>query len=232
MPQNPRIATIPLPPDRESAEAVDADATDEVKGFSSKKWLEDRSHKSVYGTQRVHDAQSGQFWRQSRRGEHVSDADRVLSEIEYELTLLSRYHALACQRGGQQLDRSAYLILARLELEPPLSLKELSEAFRLDISTINRQVGALLRNGLVERLADPAGGMARKIRPTAKGLDRLREDRDLNLRGIGSVLDGWSDRDVHYLRDILTRFNSDVEQLEGQPWPRPSEDRRPNENEN
>jgi DNA-binding MarR family transcriptional regulator len=159
----------------------------------------------------------------------VSDADRVLSEIEYELTLLSRYHALARQRGGQKLDRSAYLILARLELEPPMSLTELSEAFRLDISTINRQVGALLRNGFVERLADPAGGVARKIQPTAKGLEQLRQDRDLNCRGIHSVLEVWSGQDVQDLRDVLARFNSDVEHLEGRPWPRPFGDRRPDE---
>ncbi|GAB2658862.1 MarR family transcriptional regulator [Prescottella soli] len=158
------------------------------------------------------------------------EADGTQTEIEYELTLLSRYHALARQRGGQKLDRSAYLILARLELEPPMSLKELSEAFRLDISTINRQVGALERRGYVERLADPDGGAARKITPTRAGLDQLHEDRDLNRRGIGTVLDGWSDEDVVELRNVLARFNSDVERLEGRSWPRPFGEWRPNEN--
>ncbi|WP_430331584.1 MarR family winged helix-turn-helix transcriptional regulator [Rhodococcus sp. ACT016] len=151
----------------------------------------------------------------------VFEADGTQAEIEYELTLLSRYHALARQRGGQKLDRSAYLILARLELEPPMSLRELSEAFRLDISTINRQVGALERHGYVERVADPAGGAARKIEPTRAGLDQLHDDRDLNCRGIGAVLDGWSETDIAELRNVLTRFNRDVERLEGQPWPRP-----------
>ena len=152
----------------------------------------------------------------------VSEQGHVTSEIEYELSLLSRYHALSRQRGGLKLDRSAYLILGRLELEPPMSLKELSEAFRLDISTINRQVAALQRNGFVERLADPDGGVARKIRPTAQGLAQLREDRELNRRGIVNVLDHWSAEDVRDLHEILVRFNRDIEQIEGRPWPRPS----------
>ncbi len=146
---------------------------------------------------------------------------RVTADIEFELTLMSRYHTMSRQRGDQKLERSAYLILGRLELEPPMSLKELAEAFRLDISTINRQVGALQRNGFVERLADPDGGVARKIRPTAKGLTQLHEDRDLNRHGIGSVLERWSGDDIRDLRDLLTRFNRDIEQIEGQLWPRP-----------
>ncbi|WP_305094359.1 MarR family winged helix-turn-helix transcriptional regulator [Prescottella sp. R16] len=148
---------------------------------------------------------------------------RVTADIEFELTLMSRYHTMSRQRGGQKLERSAYLILGRLELEPPMSLKELSEEFRLDISTINRQVGALQRNGFVERLTDPAGGVARKIRPTAEGLRQLHEDRELNRHGVGSVLDRWSDADIRNLRDLLTRFNRDIEQIEGRLWPRPEE---------
>ncbi len=57
----------------------------------------------------------------------MSDRDEVVADVENELTLLSRYHAHA-QRAGFQLDRSAYLLLGRLELEHPLSLKQLAEA--------------------------------------------------------------------------------------------------------
>lgn len=153
----------------------------------------------------------------------MSEADRVTTEIEYELTLLSRYHTLSRQRGKQQLERSAYLILSRLELEAPMSLKELSEAFRLDISTINRQVGALERKRYVERVADPDGGVARKIRPTDSGLSKLRADRELNCRGVDSVLAEWSGADSRGLRDMLVRFNRAVEEIEGKPWPRPGE---------
>src|SRR3954453_23852382 len=98
--------------------------------------------------------------------------DKALTRLVFELTLLSRHFpASLLRRPGFQLDRSAYLILSRLEIDSPLSLRELSEAFQLDISTINRQVGAMLKQGLVERVPDPDGGIARKIQASAKGME-------------------------------------------------------------
>jgi DNA-binding MarR family transcriptional regulator len=154
----------------------------------------------------------------------LSDDDGTVAGIEYELMLLSRYHALSWQRGGQTLDRSAYLILARLELDRLMSLKELAEAFLLDISTINRQVGALERHGLVERVADPDGGVARKVRPTKAGLARMGADRDLNRDGAERVLESWAPDEIALLHGLLARFNRDVESIEGRTWPRPEAD--------
>lgn len=149
----------------------------------------------------------------------MSYRDAVTTEIENELTLLSRYHVHA-KRGGFQLDRSAYLLLGRLELEHPLSLKQLAEAFRLDISTINRQIAALLRLDLVERVLDPEGGIARKIEATALGLELLHADRNLGRAGIERVVAEWSDQDLNELSRLLAKFNRGIELLEGNPWPR------------
>lgn len=151
---------------------------------------------------------------------HGQKPDPNLVDVEYELTLLSRYHALA-QRSELHLDRSAYLLLGRLELQQPMSLKELSCAFGLDISTINRQIGALRRQGLVERVEDPAGGLARKVRPTASGLAQLRADREHSTAGVGKVLRDWTPETRRALGDLLRHFNQSVEEIEGRTWPRP-----------
>jgi DNA-binding MarR family transcriptional regulator len=148
----------------------------------------------------------------------VSDRD-VVAAVENELTLLSRYHAHA-QRAGFQLDRSAYLILGRLELEHPLSLKQLAEAFRLDISTINRQIGALLKRGLVDRVPDPDGGMARKVEATPRGIEQLHADRTLGRNGVERIIAGWSAHDRDELSRLLTKFNGEIEKVEGNSWPR------------
>ncbi|WP_258957081.1 MarR family winged helix-turn-helix transcriptional regulator [Rhodococcus globerulus] len=151
------------------------------------------------------------------------DPDRDLVDIEYELTLLSRYHALA-QRAELHLDRSAYLLLGRLELQQPMSLKELSCAFGLDISTINRQIGALRRQGLVERVEDPDGGLARKVRPTESGLAQLRADREHSTAGVAKVVRNWTPESRRALGDLLRHLNQSVEDLEGRTWPRPAPD--------
>ncbi|MCP9948511.1 MarR family winged helix-turn-helix transcriptional regulator [Actinomadura madurae] len=75
------------------------------------------------------------------------------------------------QGGGEGglLERSAYILLSRVRIEGPMSIRQLSEAFDLDPSTLNRQTSAMLRAGLVERIPDPEGGIARKFRITSEG---------------------------------------------------------------
>ncbi|WP_040869541.1 MarR family winged helix-turn-helix transcriptional regulator [Nocardia exalbida] len=150
--------------------------------------------------------------------------DAALSRLTFELSLLSRHFPAALlRRPGFQLDRSAYLILTRLELDHPLSLRELAEAFRLDISTINRQVAAMLRQGLVDRVPDPDGGIARKIRASPKGLESLASDRVQSRQGIGAVVADWTEADIDQLSKLIARFNQSVEDKEHNPWPRPSD---------
>jgi len=142
-------------------------------------------------------------------------------DVERELSLLARHQLHSTQHAPDRvLDRSAYALLGRLE-HGPMTLKQLAEAFRLDQSTVNRQVNALRRDELVERISDPAGGVAQLLRPTRKGLRLLARDRDVAREQVGQVLDGWKASDVAALAELLHRFNSSIESLEGRPWPRP-----------
>ncbi|MFG1972404.1 MarR family winged helix-turn-helix transcriptional regulator [Nonomuraea fuscirosea] len=151
--------------------------------------------------------------------------DKSTDRIEYETMLLGRHRYLSAPRlhpDGGHLDRSAYIVLRRLELDGPMSIGQLSEAFRLDPSTLNRQTSAMMRAGLVERIPDPEGGIARKFRVTEEGEHRLRAERLQNIQGLEKVLEGWSEEDTAAFAGYLRRFNSDIERLEGRPWPRPA----------
>lgn len=153
--------------------------------------------------------------------ESAAHAQPGLGDLERELTLLARHHLSTRQaRPGQTLERSAYLLLNRLESEQSMSLKELAAAFQLDVSTINRQVAAMLKQGLIERFADPSGGMARRLRATSLGLQRLAEDREQSRAGIARVVANWPHQDVERLVELLTKFNVSIEELEANPWPR------------
>ncbi|MEU4891512.1 MarR family winged helix-turn-helix transcriptional regulator [Streptomyces sp. NPDC044780] len=123
-----------------------------------------------------------------------------------------------------RLDRSGYLLLSRLDAEGAMSIGQLADAFQLDVSTVNRQTGALLRAGLVERIPDPDGGLARKLRITAQGTDRMAAERACRQTDLSRLLESWPPEDVARLEDVLTRFNREVERQEGRAWPRePSE---------
>lgn len=146
--------------------------------------------------------------------------DMPLDRIEFETMLLGRYMSLLASRGNGRLDRSAYILLSRIEAEGPMSISQLSDAFGLDSSTLNRQTAAMLRAGVVDRIPDPAGGIARKFAITAEGERRLATDRAENLHGLSRVLEDWTPEEAAQLADCLGRLNRDIERLDGRPWPR------------
>lgn len=138
--------------------------------------------------------------------------------VEYETMVLERHRLMATPHG--RLERSAYTLLSRLRIEGPMSIGQLSDAFGLDPSTLNRQTSAVLRTGLVERIPDPEGGMARKFRITPEGERRLDEAREESVRGLEKVLATWTPEEVATFAAYLKRFNTDIERLDGRPWPR------------
>lgn len=144
-------------------------------------------------------------------------------EVEYEQMLLSR-HTFLYQTGGRRkdgvLERSAYILLSRIRLQGPMSIGELSDAFGLDASTLNRQTAAVMRAGFVERIADPEGGMARKFRITDEGARVLDEEREGIVRSLDRVMADWAEEDIAAFAAYLKRFNTDIERLGGRPWPR------------
>ncbi|MER7657722.1 MarR family winged helix-turn-helix transcriptional regulator [Streptomyces albidoflavus] len=138
--------------------------------------------------------------------------------------LLGR-HSFLHQRAGRRrngaLERSAYILLSRLEVQGPMSIGELSDAFGLDASTLNRQTAAVLRAGLAERVPDPEGGMARKFRMTEAGVEALREEREGVVASLDRVMADWPEEDIAAFAAYLRRFNAGIERLSGRPWPRP-----------
>ncbi|MFF3172233.1 MarR family winged helix-turn-helix transcriptional regulator [Streptomyces sp. NPDC057900] len=146
--------------------------------------------------------------------------DMPVDRIEFETMLLGRHMNLLASRGGGRLDRSAYILLSRIQVEGPMSIGDLRDAFGLDASTLNRQTAAMLRAGVVERIPDPEGGIARKFVITEEGTRRLDRDRSENLDGLGRLLADWTPEEAAQLADNLARLNRDIERLDGRPWPR------------
>lgn len=150
--------------------------------------------------------------------------DKAVSEVEFEQMLMSRHGLLSRRRGRRAngvLERSAYVLLSRIRVQGPMSIGELSEAFDLDVSTVQRQTTAATRDGLLDRFADPGGGMARKFGITEQGASLLDEERLGVTRSLGRIMADWPGADVSAFAQYLRRFNTDLERLDGRPWPRP-----------
>lgn len=150
------------------------------------------------------------------------DAEKPTHIVEYETMLLGRHFVMTARAKGDEgfLDSSSYVLLSRLRIQGPMSLRQLSEAFGLDVSTLNRKTAALQRDGLLERIPDDEGGIARKFRLTEEGTRRLDHERSATVRGLEKVLEDWSVEEVARFADYLLRFNRRIEELAGKPWPR------------
>lgn len=146
-----------------------------------------------------------------------------LKQMQYELMLFSRNYMRPHHADGAVLERSAYVLLCRLEHVAPMTLKEISEALGLDASTIHRQVAALLRHEHLEYARQAAGEVARRVTPSKAGLAALAETRTIFERGLDSVVGDWPESKKQQFVDLLMDFNLQVETLEGKAWPRPQE---------
>src|SRR5262249_40512170 len=92
-------------------------------------------------------------------------------------------------------------------------LAELGALLQLDQSTVHRQVTALEEAGDVERVPDPGGARAARLRLTAGGRSRLAATRAGRADRIGRILAGWSPEDRATLGSLLARLNADLVRL-------------------
>ncbi len=148
--------------------------------------------------------------------------DKPSHLVEFEHMVLGRHQLSSARLRKEQgrLERSAYVMLCRIRIQGPMSIGELSEAFQLDTSTVNRQTAHAVRAGLLQRIPDPEGGMARKFQLTPEGEREVDGERETRVGELDQVFDDWSADDVETFARYLQRFNTSVERLSGQPWPR------------
>lgn len=78
-----------------------------------------------------------------------------------------------------------------------------------DVSTVSRQVSALVEHGLVEKRPDENDRRAALLAATDEGLELFRKIRRERNAMFDSVLQGWSSEEITALATMLNRFNDD-----------------------
>ncbi|RYP85902.1 MarR family transcriptional regulator [Nocardioides guangzhouensis] len=135
-------------------------------------------------------------------------------QIEQQLfKLLRRTNAIHVQTssGEIELERSAYAILCLLADEGPQRLGSIATAFRLDPSTITRQVQAVERIGLVEKASDPLDRRATLLYLTAHGTHTVETARAHRRRMLDAILVDWTDEERGQFLRALQRFNDTMD---------------------
>jgi DNA-binding MarR family transcriptional regulator len=144
----------------------------------------------------------------ARARAHVADvADRFLTLMRS----FTRVRARLLAAAAHDVEWSAHVVLKSLATAGPIRSSELAERIESDPSTVSRQVAALVKDGLIERRADPADGRACLLVPTAKGEAVLSEHNAIRMQHFTGMLEDWSDADLRTFAALLQRFTDDFD---------------------
>lgn len=134
------------------------------------------------------------------------------SRVEHELSvLLRRAHASSGDLSRDVhpgLQATAYALLARLHDLGTAKAADLSDYFGIDKGALSRQLKLLQNLQLITRETDTSDRRSQRLSLTARGRQRLTQDRRARRRFIRQELSRWPSGDVDAFGDLLARFNS------------------------
>lgn len=143
--------------------------------------------------------------------EELTTADAVSTQLVRLIRLMDRAHAQYQAECPDAVERATYHLLVHLVKGGPQRSSALAEAVHSDPSTVSRQVGHLVRLGLVERTADPADGRATLLAATDEGRRVFEENRRLRNERVAAMLAGWAPQERAVFAELLGRFAADFE---------------------
>ncbi|MGI8760836.1 MAG: MarR family winged helix-turn-helix transcriptional regulator [Jatrophihabitantaceae bacterium] len=114
--------------------------------------------------------------------------------------------------AAHDVEWSAHLLLKTVSTEGPIRSSALAELVQADPSTVSRQVAGLVKDGLLERRADPEDGRACLLVLTPKADEVITEHNEIRIEHFGRMLGDWSERDLRKFASYLQRFTADFEQ--------------------
>jgi DNA-binding MarR family transcriptional regulator len=140
-----------------------------------------------------------------------ADVEAIADTFADLMRSFTRSRSRMLAAAAHDIEWSAHVVLKVLATEGPMRSSALAERIESDPSTVSRQVAALVKNGLLERRADPEDGRACLLVPTAKADAVLEEHHAIRLEHFRRMLGDWGDRDLSRFAALLRRFTEDFE---------------------
>jgi DNA-binding MarR family transcriptional regulator len=139
------------------------------------------------------------------RTDAMSEIDRAFMVLGRRANL-PRTHELYARRAGIDLERSAVLVLARLDDEGAIRPSDLARLVGVEPSTITRQVQDLERRALVSKRPDPSDGRSCVVQLTEAGHETLLRYRAARRQVLEQAMAAWDPDDLATFADGLDRF--------------------------
>lgn len=137
-----------------------------------------------------------------RLGDIAEVVDTIVSLMRSYVRARTRFLAAA----AHDVDWAAHIVLKTLATAGPMRASDLAGYIQSDPSTVSRQVAALVKEGLVERQADPADGRASLLALTPRASSVIAEHDDIRLQHFATMFSDWTERDLRRFAALLQRF--------------------------
>jgi DNA-binding MarR family transcriptional regulator len=151
---------------------------------------------------------------QHARGDGQANHEEVAAVAESVIRLMrsfGRRRAQVLAAKAHDVEWSAQMVLRCLANAGPLRSSEVAEHVQSDPSTVSRQVAALVKEGLLERRADPEDGRASLLVLTEKADAVLKDHDAVRNQHFAQMLADWNERDLRRFANLLRRFTLDFE---------------------
>lgn len=133
-----------------------------------------------------------------------ADTTRILNA----LILVSRRGVADARTAPTALSMTAQSIVAYIVGNPGCRAADIAREFRLNRSTLSRQIGDLLGAGLIREGDRP--GRGRPLELTPAGERAYGETIEMLTGVVADALSTWSDDEVDRFAHDLTRFTTDA----------------------
>jgi DNA-binding MarR family transcriptional regulator len=124
------------------------------------------------------------------------------------LRTVRRSKARLMAAAGDDVDSATQMVLRTAASEGPMRASALAAGVQSDLSTVSRQVAALVTRGLLERRADPMDGRASLLVVTEAGQAMLATHERARVAFFEQVLDGWTAEEQDQFARLLERFTA------------------------
>jgi DNA-binding MarR family transcriptional regulator len=140
----------------------------------------------------------------SRRAGVDSVADSLIDLVR----TVRRSKARLLAAASDDVDSATQMLLRTAAIEGPMRASALAASVQSDLSTVSRQVAALVTRGMLERRADPVDGRASLLVVTNDGQAVIAEHERARIAFFEEVLSGWSPEERGQFVHLLERFTA------------------------
>jgi DNA-binding MarR family transcriptional regulator len=157
-------------------------------------------------------APAGTGLRQPPGGHLEAVASVTESFIDLQRTV-RRSKARLLAAAGNDVESATHLLLHTVESEGPMRASALAASAHSDLSTVSRQVAALVDRGLLERRADQLDGRASLLAVTGAGRAAIAEHERGRRAFFDDVLAGWSAEELRQFARQMGRFTAAYDRI-------------------